>query len=334
MTSATSREPGNVLVLSLGGTIAMTRSGLDDAGVQPRLTGAELIAAVPGLEREAILQVEDVRTVPGASLTLEDVADLAERLNHAATAGVTGMVVTQGTDTLEETAFAVDLYYHGRAPAVLTGAMRPPQSPGADGPANLLAAVQTAASPAARDLGALVVMADEIHAARHVRKVHSLSTAAFASPGTGPLGSVVEGVPRLHFSLPRHPGIQLPLARPARVEVLTAALGSDGALLDGLEECVDGAVIAAFGAGHVPASWVKPLENLATRIPVVLVSRTGAGSILSATYAFDGSERDLLDRGLISGGRLDPYKARLLLLAHLRAGSDRAAITAAFDHRG
>lgn len=328
----TSPERDSVLVLSLGGTIAMTHTSHEDAGVQPRLSGAELIAAVPGLEREAAIQVEDIRTVPGASLTLEDVADLAERLHRAAAEGVTGMVVTQGTDSLEETAFAVDLYYHGQAPVVLTGAMRHPESPGADGPANLLAAVRTAASPAARDLGALVVMADEIHAARHVQKTHTTSTAAFASPGAGPLGSVVEGVPRLYFSLRRHPALPLRLARLARVEVIPAALGSDGALLGGLEERVDGLVIAAFGAGHVPASWVKPLEALASRLPVVLTSRTGVGSILSTTYAFDGSERDLLSRGLIGGGRLDPYKARLLLLAHLRAGSDRAAIEAAFDH--
>lgn len=215
---------------------------------------------------------------------------------------------------------------------VLTGAMRHPQSPGADGPANLLTAVQTAACPSARDLGTLVVMADEIHAARHVRKAHSTSTGAFASPGAGPLGSVVEGVPRLHFSLPRHPALPLPPRRQARAEIIPVSLGSDGVLLQGLEERVDGAVIAAFGAGHVPAGWAQPLENLAARVPVVLASRTGSGSILAATYAFDGSERDLLARGPISGGRLDPYKARLLLLAQLRAGSGPSALTAAFDH--
>jgi len=209
--------------------------------------------------------------------------------------------------------------------------MRNPSLPGADGPANLLAAVRTATSDVARNLGALVVFADEIHAARHVRKIHSTSIAAFASPGAGPIGHVIEGTPRFHFSLKRGPVVPLPLSRPAEVEVIQVALGSSGSLLDGLEERVSGAIIAAFGAGHVPANWVEHLETLAAEIPLVLTSRTGTGSVLSSTYAFQGSESDLLARGLISGGSLDPLKARTLLLAHLRAGADRTAIEAAFD---
>jgi L-asparaginase len=320
----------NVLVLSLGGTIAMTRSPGEPGGVTPRLTGADLVAAVPGLDEGIELGVEDFRQIPGAWLTVDDIAELAERLHKAAASGTTGMVITQGTDTLEETAFLLDLLYREAAPVVLTGAMRNPSTPGADGPGNLLAAVRTAASPAARGLGALVVFSDEIHAARHVRKVHSTSTAAFSSPGAGPVGHVVEGSPRFHFSLQRRPAVTLPLSRPARVEIVHASLGSDGTLLDGLGERVDGVVVAAFGAGHLPATWVEPLEALARHIPVVLTSRTGAGSVLSRTYAFKGSESDLLGLGLISGGVLDPYKARLLLLTQLRAASDRAAIETAF----
>ncbi len=319
-------------MLTLGGTIAMTRSSAGMSGVRPRLTGADLVAAVPALEPVAEIQVEDFRQLPGASLTYDDIGSLARRLNEAAAEGVAGMVVTQGTDTLEETAFVLDLYYEGRAPVVLTGAMRHPESAGADGPANLLAAVRTAVCPAARDLGALVVMADEIHAARHIRKADSISPNAFASPGAGPIGRVVEGTPRFHFSLRRFPAVPSARTWSARVEVIAAALGSDGSLLAGLEQRLDGVVVAAFGAGHVPASWVKPLEELAGRIPVVLTSRTG-GPVLSATYGFEGSESDLLSRGLVSGGMLDPYKARLLLLARLNSGADRAAVVAGFEDR-
>lgn len=271
--------------------------------------------------------------MPGAWLTIDDIAALAERLNKQAATGTAGFVITQGTDTLEETAFLLDLLYRGDAPVVLTGAMRNPEMAGADGPANLLSAVRTAASPVFRNLGTLVVFADEIHAARHVRKVHSTSTSAFSSPGAGPIGHVVEGRPRPHFSLPRRPAVALPFTRQARVEVVHTTLGSDGPLLQGLDERLDGVVIAAFGAGHVPATWVERLEELAARIPVVLTSRTGAGSVLSSTYAFRGSESDLLARGLINGGTLDSYKARLLLLACLRTGVDLTVITDAFEAR-
>ncbi|RLU81970.1 L-asparaginase [Streptomyces griseocarneus] len=308
----------------------MTSATASGSGVTPRLTGADLIAAVPGLDRQAEIEVEDVRQVPGASLTLEDVAAVADRLHKAAAAGVEGIVVTQGTDTLEETAFLLDLLYRGSMPVVLTGAMRPPQQPGADGPANLLAAVRTASCPTLRGLGVVVVFADEIHAARHVRKIHSNSTSAFASPATGPIGHIVEGTVRLRVTPLRPEGVSAPVSRPARVEVLHAALGSDGILLDGLEDRLDGLVVAAFGAGHVPGSWVDRLEHVAARIPVVLTSRTGSGSVLSSTYAFRGSESDLLGRGLISGGSLDPLKARLLLWAHLSAGTDCTAIADAF----
>jgi L-asparaginase len=323
----------SILVVTLGGTIAMTRPSGETSGVSPRLTGADLVAAVPGLDEGTFITVEDFRQVPGASLTIDDIVKLAARFPKAAAAGTDGFVITQGTDTLEESAFLLDLLYDSDAPVVLTGAMRNAAMPGADGPANLLAAVRTAASSAARGLGALVVFADEIHAARHVRKTHATSTAAFASPGAGPIGHVIEGVPHLHFSLPRHRAVPLPL-RPATVEVVHTTLGGDASVLDGADRRADGVIVAAFGAGHVPASWAGPLQTLAARIPVVLASRTGAGSVLSDTYAFSGSESDLLARGLISAGPLDPYKARLLLLAHLGADADRAAIEAAFaEHR-
>ena len=322
-----------VRVVSLGGTIAMTRRSGESGGVTPRLGGADLVAAVPGLDDGAEIVAEDFRQVPGACLSVDDIAELAAHLN--ATAGAfTGTVITQGTDTLEETAFLLDLLYTGDAPLVLTGAMRNPSMPGADGPANLLDAVRTAADRAARGLGALVAFAADVHAARFVRKTHATSVAAFTSPNAGPVGHIAEGRVRVHVTLPRTPAVVLPFTRPASVEIIPASLGNDGALLDHLAGHADGAVIAAFGAGHVPAGWVDRLQTLAARIPVVFTTRTGAGATLTSTYGFPGSETDLLARGLISGGGLDPYKARLLLLTHLRTAADRTTIDDAFaTHR-
>lgn len=208
--------------------------------------------------------------------------------------------------------------------------MRNPTMAGADGAANLLAAVQTAASEHLASLGCVVVMADEIHAARHVQKMHSASPGAFASPNAGPIGRVVEGQPRLITRPLAAPTYPIP-ARGVRIGLITACLGDDAELLHRLDSGFDGVVVAGFGVGHVPAAFVEPLADLASRIPVVLASRTGAGPVLRRTYGFPGSERDLQDRGLINSGFLGPFKARILLHVLVDAGADHHKISAAFD---
>ncbi|WP_219732117.1 asparaginase [Streptomyces finlayi] len=320
-----------VHLFALGGTIAMAPTDGETQGVKPQLGAADLLAGVPGLsDLDVTLRFTDVSKKPGASLSVDDIAALAQMIAQREQNGASGFVVTQGTDTIEETAYLLDLLHAGQAPVIVTGAMRHPSIPGADGPANLLAAVQTAASRASRGMGCLVVFSDQIHAARFVRKEHTTAPGAFASPHAGPIGFIAEGAPRLLLTPSPQQHVPLPLLGPARVVLITAALGDDGELLQGLGDRFDGVVIAAFGAGHVPETWVEPLEKIAEQIPVVFASRTGAGSTARNTYGFAGSERDLLRRGLIAAGDLDPYKARLLLLAHLRAGTDRNGITAAF----
>ncbi|MEU4238733.1 asparaginase [Actinoplanes sp. NPDC026619] len=310
-----------MLVVGLGGTIAMTGAG----GVVPTLSAQQLVDAVPRLA-DFDLDVGSFRSKPGAALTLEDLTQLYEL---ATASGADGVVITQGTDTIEETAYVLDLLHTAAWPIVVTGAMRNPTLPGADGPANLLAAVTVAASPAARGLGCLVVLADEIHAAARVRKTHSMHLATFASPNGGPLGYLVEGEPRIvnrpayRYTLPSAPS-----PRSVRVGLYTATLGDDGALLRTMAEQVDGLVIAGFGVGHVPESWVDCLSETATRIPVVLASRTGAGWVGTHTYGYPGSEQDLLERGLIPADHLDPYKARLLLHLLLATTTVRAQIRA------
>lgn len=325
-----------VLVVSLGGTIAMMPSGTDGAA-RPTLDADGLLAAVPQLADMDI----DVKTLsftnkPGASLTLDEIEELASRLSAMDSEGaVDGIVVTQGTDTLEEASYLLSLLYEAKAPLVVTGAMRAPHLAGADGPANLLAAVTVAASREAERLGVLVVFNDQVFDPARVRKVHSTSTNAFAAPDTGPLGTVVEGRLRL-VAVPAHKPLPLAaaLTRPARVGLYAASLGDDGSLLEPMLDQADGMVIAGFGVGHVPEAWVPMLQKAAQRIPVVFASRTGGGSTLTRTYGFDGSEKDLLSRGLIGAGHLDPYKARHLLTVLLRSGADTDRIRRTFAPAG
>ncbi|HWD77285.1 MAG TPA: asparaginase [Kribbella sp.] len=311
----------SVALFTLGGTISM-------AGTH-RLTGDDLTAAMPGLpDLGHEVEIQDIEKIPSANLTAAKLLEVVDAASKAVTAGAAGAVVTQGTDTLEESAFLADLVWPHPQPLVFTGAMRNPTLAGPDGPANLLAALRVACSPAARDLGALVVFKEEIHAARWVRKTHSTSTATFASPNTGPIGHVVEDQVRVLTRPVRLDGVQ-GSAEPTELDrvhvaLYTVTLDDDGLLLQGLADTHQGLVVAGYGVGHVPAALAPVLGELATRIPVVLTSRTGAGSVVRNTYHSPGAEADLLQRGLIDGGFLDPYKARVLLRLLLATDDDIA----------
>ncbi len=320
--SASNRR-ARVLVISLGGTIASTSVDAHE-GVVPQLGARELIAAVPALHDVADIEALAFRQVPSGDLTLADVVAVARRIDEAVAQGVDGVVVTQGTDTIEESAFALDLLGAHAVPVVVTGAMRNPTLVSPDGPANLLSAVRVAASPDARGLGCLVVFNDEIHAARFVRKTHSSSLATFQSPGAGPLGRVSEENVRVVLRCRALASVGLDLGDVAPVALVSCALGDDGRLVRALGDLgYRGAVIDGFGAGHVPSTMVDALERLHRDMPVVLCSRTGSGEVLAHTYGFVGSESDLLARGLVSGGELDGRKARVALSLALASVPER-----------
>lgn len=320
-----------MLLLALGGTIA-TESA-DGGPGQVTKSGENLLSIVPAAGEIADVVAESVRTVPSASLTIADAIELAQRIGQAADEGIDGVVVTQGTDTIEEMAFAIDLLASVDVPVVLTGAMRGPELPGSDAGANLLGAIMVAADPNARGLGPLVYFNDEIHAARAVRKRHTSLTSAFESPATGPLGYVIEHrvrfvnrpVGRAVLTLPRS-------LRSARVAIVTVGFDDDGALLRAAADAgSDGIVLAAMGGGHVPGPLADLVQAAAGRVPLVLASHVDAGEVLTSTYGYPGSEVDLIARGAIPAGSLTYRQAAVLLRLLLMAGLDRAQIGVAFE---
>jgi L-asparaginase len=323
----------NVTVFSLGGTIASTNADSRLGGVTPQLGASDLIAAVPGLIDVAEVAAVSFRQAPSGDLTISDMVDLARAIEESFESGTDGVVVTQGTDTIEETSFALDLLVRSPRPVVVTGAMRNPTLAGPDGPANLLGSVQVAASRDAMGLGTLVVLNDEIHAARFVRKTHTSNLSTFRSVSAGPLGWLIEDRVRVVFRVAPLAtfGKILDRALPA-ISLFKCALGDDARILDQIEALgYAGLVVEGFGGGHVPARMVASLEKLAGRMPVILASRTGSGEVLSETYGYDGSERDLLSRGLLSAGVLDGPKARILLSLILMSDDDLVRAKATFQ---
>jgi L-asparaginase len=318
-----------LLVLSLGGTITMVKS--DSGGIAPRLGAAELVASVPALAEVADIDARSPFRLPSPSITLENMLEVAGVIEAGFAEGFDGAVVIQGTDTIEESAFLLDLLVAGDKPVVVTGAMRGAEAPGADGPANLLAAVRLAASREARGLGVLVVLNYDIHAARFVQKSHTALPSAFSSPMAGALGVVAEGRPLLFTTVKRNPTFPVAAGAPAPIALLKIAMGFDGRILRAAPDLgYAGLVVEAMGAGHVPAAVAPLLGDVAAKIPVVLASRAMTGPVFTKTYGYPGGEIDLIARGLIPSGYLSGLKARLLLSLSLRAGGDASSARRAF----
>ncbi len=318
-----------ILVLSLGGTITMVPS--EGGGIAPKLGAAELVAAVPALAEVAEIEARSPFRLPSPSLGADQVVAVAQEIMAGFALGFDGAVVVQGTDTIEESAFLLDVLVPGDRPVVVTGAMRGADAPGADGPANLLSACILAASAEARGLGTLAVLNYDIHAARFVQKSHTALPSAFLSPLVGPLGAMIERRPRIYARVARAPTLDAALGPPRPVALLKWAMGDDGRLLQAVPDLgYAGLVVEGMGAGHVPAPVAPLLGAVAARIPVVLASRAMTGPVFTHTYGYDGGEIDLIARGLIPAGHLSGLKARLLLGLALRGGGGAAAVEAAF----
>jgi L-asparaginase len=300
-------------IAALGGTVSMQASKPGE-GVIPTVSGESLLASIPGLETLARVTVETLGLLPSASQDFEFLLSVLAWAKFQVEQGASGVVITQGTDTLEEAAQFFDYLWPHDTPLVLTGAMRSAAQPGADGPANLLDACRVALAENSRQRGVQVVMNGQIHLARSVRKTDSLALQAFSSPNVGPVGLLLED--HVCYQRPPDPRPLLPLPQQTthKVAMLEACLSADTLLLENIVALgYDGLVIAGFGAGHVSPDWAKEIEHIARKIPVIIATRTGSGCTARASYGFSGGEMDLIRKGVSMAGFVCPRKARILL---------------------
>jgi L-asparaginase len=317
-------DPPQIRYFAFGGTISgAPRPGSTE--IVATLRGSDLVESVPGLADIARVDIVDFPLTTSFAVTLRQIRSLAGEVAKAFEDGVDGVVVSQGTDTMEETAYALALMLPRSGPIVLTGSMRSIAARSSDVQANIFGAFRVACSPAASSLGPIVVANDEIHAARFIVKMHTSRPSTFESPGAGPLGELVEGDVEVWWQPAWEDYIGLPPEDgEARVELVRVAVDPDDTLLRTIASSdVDGLVLEGTGGGHVPPALLPALDEVLGRgIPVVLATRVASGANLMRTYRAEGSETDLIERGVIIAGNLRGNKARLRLLFGLFTGID------------
>lgn len=296
-------------------------------GATPALTATEIVQATHGLESAICIETEEWGHFPGPHMTIERMWALRNSIaEHLARDEVTGVVVTHGTDTLEESAYMAARSLASPKPVVFTGAMRTQSDLGWDGPANLFEAVRVADSAAAIGQGVMVVLSGHIFSAYDVTKSNTQLLDAFESPGFGPIGYLDEGEVIFRRELPPALPPIVPPAPATPVDVFFAVAGCDSRLLDASRAESCGAVIAAMGRGNVPPAMVPGIARfIEAGKPVLITSRTGGGRV-GHTYAYLGGGRTLENIGAILAGARRPQQARIDLMLALGAGADDSAL--------
>ncbi len=310
-----------ILILHTGGTIAMSED--DKTGAVTPGEKNPLNDDLDALKKYAFITSEQYFNIPSPHMTPELMFQLAKHIDERVVKECfEGVIVTHGTDTLEETAYLLDLLVQTSIPVIVTGAMRSSNEIGSDGPYNLMATLKVAICDDAFRKGVLVVLNDEIHAAKNVTKTHTSNIATFQSPQYGPIGIVTKrGVFFHHIPSKRDSYNISHLSK--KVLLLKAFAGMEDSIFDAITNMkIDGLVIEAFGQGNLPPNIVPSLERLmSNKIPVVLVSRCFNG-IVQDTYGYDGGGKQLKKRGVIFTNGLNGQKARLKLMVALQLTDD------------
>lgn len=332
-TTALAQNKPVVQFIATGGTIAMKVDPVTK-GVVPAISGDDLMQTVPEAAKYATIEVNNFSAMPANYVEPKWWSRLTKAVDDAlARPEVSGVVVAQGTDTMEETAFWLDLTVRSNKPVVLIGAQRNASAPDFDGPRNLLNAIRIATTPDARDKGVMVAMNHQINAARSVTKTHTSGVETFKSGDFGFLGEVWDD--RIVFSRAplRRQHIDIGPGEMPRVEILPMFGGADGSLLRyAVDQGAKGIVVQAVGMGNMNVSMFEAVKYaLSKNVPVVISTRVPNGRTMPL-YGFQGGGKTTFEAGAVMAGDLNPQKARLLLMLSLHQGkTSKADLQAAFD---
>jgi L-asparaginase len=322
-------------VLSTGGTIA-SRQDPAKGGYVPALSGEDLVAAVPAIKKVAQIQVEQISNIPSPDMTPEIWRRLAGRINELlARPEIAGIVVTHGTDTLEETAYFLDLTIISNKPVILVGAQRPASDPDSDGPRNLLDAIRVATAPEAIGKGAMIVMNGQINAARDVTKTNTSQVETFRSLEFGAIGTVDAEKVRLYRAPLRRQTFTVDsTTKLGRVEIVMSYAGADGLLIRSLvrDNSIQGLVVSGTGLGDVSGTMFDAIQEFRARgIPIVISTRVPTGRVFPLS-AGKGSALTLRQIGCVLADNLSPQKARILLILGLTKTRDPEMLQKYFDN--
>jgi L-asparaginase len=321
----------NLLIIHTGGTIAMA----EDKATGAVTTASEhpLQESIGELKNSVNITEKTYLNVPSPHIKPENMLELAVYIKETLAAqSYDGVVLTHGTDTLEETAYFLDMVLGVSQPVIVTGSMRSSNEPGYDGPHNLISSVKTAIDIEAREKGVLVVFNDEIHTAKNVTKTHTSNIATFQSPQFGPIGIVTKRGVFFHHHLKYRDYYQVSRLT-KRTTLLKAYAGMEPDLIRCImENGYDGVVIEALGQGNLPPSLIPELKRLINNhVPVVIVSRCFNG-IVQDTYGYEGGGKQLKDIGVIFSNGLNGQKARLKLMIALELTKDKKELESIFLH--
>ena len=323
-------SPPKITVFYTGGTISMTHAAVDGTAV-PTLTGADICKFVPELQGFQIHNV-DFGQLPGPHMALERGLALAQQIQAAVQSGACdGVVVTHGTDTIEETSFLLDMLHHSPLPVVVVGAMRTSDELSWDGPVNLFSGCLVASDPRARERGVMVVMNNTINAASEVTKTYTEAIDTFVSPDTGPVG-IVDLQRVLWYRRPVYRPLLPRVERAARVELIEATAGCDGGLVEAAVSLgAEGLVVAAMGRGNMPPAMADAVYAAMRKgVQVVVVSRCWGGRV-APIYGYPGGGARLLEAGALFAPWLNGPKARIALSLALAAHYSHAQLRVLFE---